>query len=105
MMVSNRNLLFQGVSFRCHVSFREGNSAKIFFLKTSRCNVLKEEAMFGRRSSTFKPSLVVTFCTQLIWNIDTLPETKIGPENRPFQKESSLIIINCQGPADTFRGG
>ena len=25
MMVSNRNLLFQGVIFRCHVSFREGN--------------------------------------------------------------------------------
>ena len=24
MMVSNRNLLFQGVIFRCHVSFREG---------------------------------------------------------------------------------
>ena len=24
MMVSNRNLLFRGVIFRCHVSFREG---------------------------------------------------------------------------------
>ena len=28
MMVSNRNLLFQGVIFRCHVSFREGISLK-----------------------------------------------------------------------------
>ena len=27
MMVSNRNLLFQGVIFRCHVSFREGKCA------------------------------------------------------------------------------
>ena len=25
MMVSNRNLLFQGFMFRCYVSFREGN--------------------------------------------------------------------------------
>ena len=24
MMISNRNLLFQGVIFMCHVSFREG---------------------------------------------------------------------------------
>ena len=27
MMVSNRNLLFQGVIFRCYVSFREGRSS------------------------------------------------------------------------------
>ena len=29
MMVSNRNLLFQWVIFRCHVSFREGIGGKI----------------------------------------------------------------------------
>ena len=29
MMVSNRNLLFQWVLFRCHVSFREGNGWNI----------------------------------------------------------------------------
>ena len=35
MMVSNRNLLFQGCIFRCHVSFREGTWNTSFQEKTN----------------------------------------------------------------------
>ncbi len=41
MMVSNRNLLFQGFIFRCHVSFREG-IIMIYWLGFETCQVVKD---------------------------------------------------------------
>ena len=35
------------------------------------------------------PSILPKIAINQIWSISTLPETKIAPENRPFQKEMS----------------
>ena len=48
MMVSNRNLLFQGCIFRCHVSFREGKS-KNNVLRLETHNSLKGFRVKGVR--------------------------------------------------------
>ena len=32
-----------------------------------------------------------------MWDLSTLPETNIAPENRPSQKETSIPTIHFQG--------
>ena len=49
MMVSNRNLLFQGSIFRCHVSFTEGRLVKFDSIWPDPCLLAISTEILGSR--------------------------------------------------------
>ena len=88
MMVFNRNLLFQGCIFRCHVSFREG----IIFHQPG--------FSWSKVISLPKCYLLVVWCCELIWSASSHPASDTQPWELTYPFANALL--NQVLPSDLF---